>query len=91
MSHRGGPDHVDVSSSWFGSLAPLVLLCRVWRMARLGFSGRSPGVHVPLRSTPVGVWGPQPSSVGGGGPAPHQSATGAKVAVKSEASGLESG
>jgi len=48
MSHRGGPDHADVTSSWFGSLAPLVLLCRVWRMARLGFSGRSPeGARFP--------------------------------------------
>ena len=37
--------HTHVTSSWFGSLALLVLLCRVWRMARLGFSGRGPGAR----------------------------------------------
>jgi len=52
MSHRSGPDHADVTSPWFGSLALLVLLCRVWRMTRLGFSGR-----VPSAPTRAGVRG----------------------------------
>jgi len=60
MSHRGGPDHADVTSSWFGSLAPLVLLCRVWRMRRLGFSGRGPGVHVPSAPLRLGCGAPCP-------------------------------
>jgi hypothetical protein len=71
MSHRIGPDHADVTSSWSGGFALLVLMYRVWRMARLGFSGCGPGAR-SLRSTPA-------------------AATGAEVAVKSEASGLESG
>ena len=97
MSHRGGPDHADVTSSWFGSLALLVLLCRVWRMDPLGFSGRGPGcTFPPLHSgwgagppAPilVGVRGPPPPSIGGGGPHIPSAATGAETAVKGEASG----
>jgi len=56
MSHRGGPDHGDVTSPWFGSLVLLVLLCRMWRMARLGFSGRGVGAR-SLRSTPSAATG----------------------------------
>src|SRR6185437_8876650 len=66
MSHRGGPDHADVTSSWFGSLALLVLLCRVWRMDPLSFSGRGPGCTFPPLHSGWGAGPPAPSDWGAG-------------------------
>ena len=77
MSHRGGPDHGDVTLPWTGPRLAGAVVSRVAGLAYLGVGGARRGVHVS--HCPHSVWGlghPTPAYRGWGAPTPDEARSG---------------